>query len=430
MRLYSNNRLSRNLNSRLTNQQNRFNRISEDTLELRGGGGCISLFGLPFFGAGILMLLITVQLIRVSNAANMPFFVWIVLAFMGLIFTAVGGTLVFGRNWLVLDRNHRRIIKSWGLLKPLKQTEFDLDNYDTLLIRLHRGDSDTPDTYPLSLRTVTRNAELPLNSFQSYGTAVEEAEFLRDWLRFKVEDLSTDHPTSLQSVGEHDTSSDDFATPAQKQITPPQDMKCDITRDGDKLIITLPPRPLSLLDFIGNIIPLAFIFIVLLPFLSFFTSTGTPLPVQAFFGTFVGVFFFLIPLLSVLIRLSTARGSSQLTLTKQSIRMDYPRPKRSVTIALSDLIGLDYGTLDSALDPSNLSSQLSQSSSLSSQRSGSSSLQYSTLPSKLQWLRRIIPAKGLIFKTKRGFYYFGAGLPDHEIVYLHQELSRHLASLQ
>jgi hypothetical protein len=62
----------------------------------------------------------------------------------------------------------------------------------------------------------------------------------------------------------------------------------------------------------------------------------------------------------------------------------------------------------------------------SQRRLGSSSF---ILPDKLQWLKRIVPARGLIFKTKSGFHYFGSGLPDSEIMYLHHEITSMLNRL-
>ena len=45
-----------------------FVQTADHLLEMKTGGGCMSLFGLPFFGAGLFMLLITLRVIPLSNA--------------------------------------------------------------------------------------------------------------------------------------------------------------------------------------------------------------------------------------------------------------------------------------------------------------------------------------------------------------------------
>ena len=62
------------------------------------------MFGLPFFSAGIFMLLAVTAIIPVSNSGAMPPWGWLALTGMGLVFTAVGAAFVFGRAWTTLRR--------------------------------------------------------------------------------------------------------------------------------------------------------------------------------------------------------------------------------------------------------------------------------------------------------------------------------------
>ena len=68
-------------------------------------------FGVPFFAAGVFMILSVAGVIPISNASEMPPWGWLALAFMGLVFTGVGGTFVFGRAWTTLDVTRRLVIK-------------------------------------------------------------------------------------------------------------------------------------------------------------------------------------------------------------------------------------------------------------------------------------------------------------------------------
>jgi hypothetical protein len=41
--------------------------VAPDRLQIREGGGCLSAFGLPFFGAGIFMMLSGLGIVPMSN---------------------------------------------------------------------------------------------------------------------------------------------------------------------------------------------------------------------------------------------------------------------------------------------------------------------------------------------------------------------------
>ena len=72
------------------------------TLELRSGGGCLSVFGLPFLLAGLFVMQIPLGLIPVEGSPGPLPSVFVVL--FGSVFAAVGAGLVFGRSGIVMDR--------------------------------------------------------------------------------------------------------------------------------------------------------------------------------------------------------------------------------------------------------------------------------------------------------------------------------------
>src|SRR5512147_2279197 len=126
-----------------------FQEVAPGVLEVREGGGFISVFGLPFLAAGIFVTLIGTGVLRVQNAAELPWWAWPLLLFMGLAFAAAGGALVFGRSWTRLDTSRHRILKQWGLLVPSRTEETDLRDFDEVCLRFHAGDSDSVDRYPV-----------------------------------------------------------------------------------------------------------------------------------------------------------------------------------------------------------------------------------------------------------------------------------------
>jgi hypothetical protein len=170
-----------------------FRQVAPDQLQVREGGGCLCLFGLPFLAAGILVTLIGVGIVPVQNAAQVPAWAWPLILLMGLIFVAVGGDLVLGRRWTTLDTGRGIIRKQWGLLVPLRGEEYPAHDYEAVLLSFETGDSDTADRYPVLLRAGTGRADLALSSTSQYGESRDQAAAVARFLGFPLVDTSTDH---------------------------------------------------------------------------------------------------------------------------------------------------------------------------------------------------------------------------------------------
>src|SRR5262245_1046865 len=109
----------------------------------------MAAFGLLFFAAGVFMLLVTAGIVAVSHGDEMPRLGWAALFFMGVVFSAVGGTIAFGRTWTTLDISQRLVIKQWGLLVPLREQTHPLNGYSAVTLGFIEGDSDTADRFPV-----------------------------------------------------------------------------------------------------------------------------------------------------------------------------------------------------------------------------------------------------------------------------------------
>ena len=107
-----------------------FKQTAPDRVEMREGGGCLSIFGIPFLAGGVFAALIGAQVIPVSNRNEVPAWVYPVIFLMGLVFVAVGGALVFGRRWTTLDSGKGLVVKQSGLLVPLQKQQFQISDYD------------------------------------------------------------------------------------------------------------------------------------------------------------------------------------------------------------------------------------------------------------------------------------------------------------
>jgi hypothetical protein len=149
--------------------------VAPDRLELREGGGCLSVFGVPFLAAGVFVTLIGARIVPMENARDIPLWAWPLIILMGLVFVAVGGALVFGRRWTVLDAGRGTISRRWGLLVPMRGETHILAAYDAVMVRFEAGDSDTADRYPILLRAKGGGTDLTLQSSTQYGESREGA---------------------------------------------------------------------------------------------------------------------------------------------------------------------------------------------------------------------------------------------------------------
>ena len=129
-----------------------FRRIAPGRLEVRQGGGGMAIFGLPFLGAGLFMMLICAGVVRLQGGESAPWFMMPALLFMGLAFTLVGGALVFGRSWTTLSSADRTVVMQVGLLVPMSTKTYRVDGYNGVILEFIRGDSDSSDQYPVSLK--------------------------------------------------------------------------------------------------------------------------------------------------------------------------------------------------------------------------------------------------------------------------------------
>src|SRR4029453_14131874 len=109
----------------------------------------MSIFGIPFFAAGVFLFLSLLGIVPVSNADELPALAWPLLVLMAIAFTTVGGVLVFGRSWTTVDRAQREVIKQMGLIVPLHQRTTPLDGYTAIRLGFVEGAPDTPDKFPV-----------------------------------------------------------------------------------------------------------------------------------------------------------------------------------------------------------------------------------------------------------------------------------------
>ncbi|RPI09498.1 MAG: hypothetical protein EHM71_05875 [Zetaproteobacteria bacterium] len=406
-----------------------FREAGPDMLQLKEGGGCLSVFGLPFLVAGIFVALIGLRLVPVTNAADVPGWAWPLITLLGLVFVAVGGGLVLGRRWIVLDRVRGLIRKQWGLLVPLRREEFPLQAYDAVLLRREAGDADSADRYPVLLKARTGHADFALTTSTQYGESRERAAAIAAFLNVPLVDASTDHHTVLPADRADATLQERCRLVGgghREEAVRPLRMQSQVRESGSAVEVVLPGpgfRPGRLIGFTVSVSLLVYA----APQVSrFFRQSETPEAVQMVFFGVAALLFVVIPLRGAIESvLLTARARTVVRASAEGIVIEEGGAWRVKTIRVpaAEIFWLDFGTADAALASARreADARLTQSA-----RPLSSSGRDGAVPRWLALVRRLVKSKGIIVKCRSGLVTFGAGLPDDEVRYLYAIVGRAL----
>lgn len=394
---------------------------SADRLIIREGGGCLSIFGLPFFAAGVFTTLIGLQIVPVVNRDEVPPWAWPLIALMGLAFVAVGGALVFGRRWITLDRSEAKAVKQAGLILPMRREEFPLGAYDQVRVRFQAGDSDSADRYPVALRSRSGGTDLGLTAPVDYALARRQAGFLADFLRLPLADATTDHET-VTGAPSTVTGRGPEVVPGEHAARPPF-MRSTVETARGRVRVVVPGPGFRWAALLGFALPVFFVCFLLPDLLEFFDRTHTPPGVQAMFAGFILLFFGALPALGTvngIIR--SIRGSTTVDASGEGIRIERRGAwrRRSVTITAAEIYGLDYSSAERSLGSGVREARERYRRS----RPGTVLPPGSGPPA---WLRRLYKSKGVQVKCRQGIVAFGEGLPDEEVRYLYQVVKRAIA---
>ena len=386
-----------------------------DRLVIREGGGCLSLFGLPFLAAGVFLVLVGLQVIPMSNRDEVPGWAWPALFLMGLVFAAVGVNLVFGRRWITLDAGRGIIVRQAGLLVPIRREEHRAADFVGVRLGFEEGDSDTSDRFPIELVGKEERQPLALASPLDFAAGRDQAEFIARFLGLPFIDATTDHAVTL--------------TPGRAEAPPPIEYapqppflqsRVEQVTGGVRIVV---PAPGFRLHRLLGFLPPAAILLYGVPLLiDFFDRTRTPDYVQYFFVGFILLFFVALPSLGTvngIIR--SVRGRTVVAAAGEGVRIEKQGAwrKKLTVIAAGEIFGVDYAPAEGAWRAAARSART----------------RYARRPSPSVppaasdgpgWVRRLIRSKGVLVKCRQGIIAFGAGLPDDELRYLSRLLERAL----
>jgi hypothetical protein len=392
--------------------------VAPNRLEVKEGGGCLALFGVPFLAAGIFATLVAARIVSLKNATDVPAWAWPLILLMGLAFVAAGGGLVLGRRWTILDAGRGTILKQWGLLVPMRGETYSLADYDAVVVRFEAGDSDSAERYPVLLRAKGGGADLALQSATQYGESREAAAAIAKFLRVPLVDAATTHESVLAA---------DLADAPFPEQPPGADLRGDAPRplrmqsrvreSSRTLEIILPGPGFQWRKLVGPSISVGVLSYLSPHLLRFFRQTHTPEAVQTAILGFAVFLFVVIPLVGIFnaARLAS-RGRALVRASPEGIVIEERGAwrARSTRLPGGEILGVDYGTAEDAFT--------------SAQRDAEQRVRArrGVAPRWFAVMRRLVASKGITVKSRKGLFTFGAGLPDDEVRYLHALVVRAL----
>jgi len=264
-------------------------------LECRQGGGCLSLFGLPF----LLIGLFTAMVPFFQSDAGGGTFAAIPI---GLIFACVGAIFVFGRSGTVIDKTERKVKKWWGLLVPFHCKEYDISGFNAVEVshEVRRSNNSSRSFYPV--RMTGPGGTVEISESTNYEESRRDAEEVAKFLDMDMADSSSGERL-VRKAGTLDESIRDRVRRGVEKVElpePPADMKTNVSLEGDTAVFEIPPSGFNAMHFVmmavGVFIPLFVYFVFLRSMLS---SASAPPGVNLLIGGIICFFFIILPFLGL-----------------------------------------------------------------------------------------------------------------------------------
>jgi len=390
------------------------------TLEIRSGGGCLSLFGMPFLLAGLIIMLIPLGVIPFEEQPEGPLVSALIVLF-GSVFAAVGAVLVFGRGGIILDRGRGRIVRWWGLLVPMRRMEHRLDAIRQVEMDFSSGDKDSADTWPIRLAGEGVPKPITVAQPTAFSEARRVAEELARFLQKPLVDSSTGERVT-RDPGHLDESWRDRVRRTQEAAAPmppePPGMRTRIERTAEGYVFHIPGPALTWLHYLPVLFPVGFAAAVAWFFLPALLTLPMPDWVRYFALGFIGLFFIAGPVLSALLHVLRLRNQfERVTVTKAFLRVEaLKQGKRSAAeIPVDELEDLVAPTAKSLMD----SVEVPGMKKVDLGDTGTPRMPDGRpVPRLLQSILKMAGSRGITARSDKAVVEFAAGLDEAETAYL------------
>ncbi len=273
-----------------------------DVIKSNSNPGCMALFGLPFFLAGCAVIVGVFLAGESGEGEGLPWFVGIPF---GGIFATVGALFLFGRWGIIVNRRAKTIVKWWGLLIPMYSKSDSLEgvNHVSITSETRRSSSKhgsrTYTVYPVRLQGGGK--KIDIEEPRETNEARARGEALAKFLQVELHDRSSGELVQ-RAADELDLSLRDLAKRRGEVAELPQQpttMDSAVTVENETATIDIPAPGLRLQFVIPLVMSLIIPALVCAFFLPAVLGMNMPPLIMLIFGGFIGVFFVLLPLVTL-----------------------------------------------------------------------------------------------------------------------------------
>jgi hypothetical protein len=389
-----------------------FRRTSSGVVELRRGGGKIALFGAPFFLAGVFMLSGAAGIIPAyteSGERATP----VILGPMGFVFLAIGGVMVFGRQWLILDLGRGSVRRQIGLLVPLRTSERPFSEFNAVVMTYDPGGSESVESYPVKLRGFAAKDVKIIDPLR-FDESLRMAEYLAKTLHLPLLDSTRGPETTVNPdhVGESlrdRLSRAPETAPAERPVA----MRSEVVRSAGETRIAIPAGGLKGIGDIRVLLPLAVFLFAMLIAIPTVGKSANPRTLLVILLLIFGVpsIFASVHFMITGKRRKTAVKASRSGLVIHRLE---GRKTKTTVIPIHDVLDVGFSTSDSAI----------RSARRSGYRAPEQILEHEPA---IAALRKLVPNPGIVVKSRSALITFGEGLSTDELQYLAWLLRKALA---
>src|SRR5215469_4708211 len=149
-------------------------------IELRQGGASLLLvFGIPFVLLGFYLALGIIGLVPVNDEFGKPL-PRAATVILGTFSLGTGSTMIWGRRSVTFNLSSRSVACRYSVVVPVTSVKRPIADFDSILIVLWKGNSDTHDRYSVQLHAPGGNnfrvcASTDRDQSRRYGTFLANA---------------------------------------------------------------------------------------------------------------------------------------------------------------------------------------------------------------------------------------------------------------
>lgn len=379
------------------------------------GGGCLVLFGLPFFIAGVASMTSPLWTTpKWEGGGETP---WFVPVLFGMLFLLVGAGLIFGRAGIEIDKRSGTITKWWGAIVRFSSKSFPTDEVKAVTISREvrtshssKGGSSSYTVYPVRLAGAAKPVDV--EEPRDYEKARHRAEELAKFLDVGVEDSSTGKRIVREAGTLDESLRERYRREGRPRERPAEPAGCRIVSgaSGGEATFDIPPKGFGAIEIISMVLGAAFAFVPLIfvvPML-FGSSDSEDFdiakmwPLAIFFGVFI-LFWLGLPLVMIVGTIKKATARVRLIVDPRGLRLERKSflGTKTLRIPADELEELEIG-----------GSAPRRSGSMSVGKGGA------TQPG-VQQLTSLFGSKGVVTaRSDRTTLNFGAGLRPEELKWL------------